>query len=326
MTGHRSPTEEIVSPNGQTCLTAEPPTVESQMPRYRWPCRTWLISTVESPAFLEKQRASQADAILLELEAGTVDKGRARELAAAAIRELDYGSKYRVIRINPWDSPHARADLEATIPTGPDAIMLTKVTSAEQVRAADTAIGELESTAGLPSGSVELVLMIETAAAVLWAREIATASDRIVALCFGGGDYTADIHARVTVGTNLPVAAGLEILWARSVVVAAARMVGVSPIDVPLGNVHDDANTLVHGFQSRALGFDGMIALSPSQIGPITQAFTPTSHEVDRAKRVVTAFDRAYADGRGVVGVDNEMVSDTIAEWYRDVLRRAGHA
>lgn len=294
------------------------------MENRRWPCRSWLISTVENPDFLEKQSTSEADAVLLELEAGTIDKARGRLAAAAALRELDYGDKYRVVRVNPWDGPHAVADIEHTVPAKPDAVMLTKIKRPDEVVAAASLLDAVELSNGLEPGSTDLVLMIETASAVLWIREIASASNRITALCFGGGDYTADIHTRVTIGTTLPVVPGLEILMARSMTVTAARAVGASPIDVPLGNIRDSANSMLHGFQSRALGFDGMIALSPTQVSTIHEAFTPSAHEIAKARRVVGEFDRSQAAGRGVIGVDGEMVSDTIAEWYRDTLRRAG--
>lgn len=279
---------------------------------------------MENRKFLTRQRDSDADAVLLELEAGTIDKAAARVVAAEALREWDYAGKYRVVRVNPWDGPHAIADIEATLPGAPDAVMLTKVKRPDEVQRADELLGRLERRHGLPEGSTDLVLMIETAAAVLWARELAFASERISALCFGGGDYTADIHTRVTIGSNLPVQQGAEVLMARSTVVAAARAAGVSPIDVPLGDIKDSANTLVHSIQSRALGFDGMIVLAPSQIAPVHQAFTPSDSEVAKARRVLAAFEAAQADGHGVIGVDNEMVSDTIASWYRDVLSRAG--
>lgn len=290
----------------------------------RWPCRSWLISTIENQHFLEKGMRSDADALILELEAGTVDKGVARSRVGDAVRSLRGVDKYVVVRINPLDGEEGEKDLRVAVGSAPDAIMLTKVTTPAEVRRADALLGELELANGLPAGKIELAIMIERARAIFTAVDIPAVSARVKALCFGGGDYTADIHTRMSIGTGAPVMPGIEILVARSLVVAAARANGISPIDVPHLNVLDDANFRVHAATSRALGFDGIIALHPRQIPLIHEGFMPSPQEIADARDVVARYGEAVRQGRGVIGVRGEMISATIAEWYQDVLNRAG--
>ncbi len=290
----------------------------------KWPCVSWLISTVENEHFLEKGKQSEAHAIILELEAGTVDKDAARGRVADAVRSLRETDKYVVARINPVDSEAGQKDLQAAVCARPDSIMLTKVATADEVRRADAMITELERTNGLPVGRIEIALMIERARAIFTAVDMPAASPRVKALCFGGGDYTADIHTRMSLGTGAPVMPGLEILVPRSLVVAAARANGISPIDVPHLNVLDDKNFRLHAYESRALGFDGIIALHPRQIPLTHEAFMPTLQEIADAKDVVARYAAAVKEGKGVIGVRGEMISKTSAEWYQEVLDRAG--
>ena len=287
-----------------------------------WPCRTWLISTVENVKFAEKQRDSDADAIILELEAGTLNKATARVTAAEMLRTYDYGKKYRVVRINPMTSEHAVPDLEEVIPARPDAILMTKVYQPSEVEAADREITRIEKEHGLPEGKIEIAVMIETANAVFEVRQLAWASKRVKALCFGGGDFGVDVHTKMTRGSGVPIMPGIEMLWARSTVVAGARAAGVCPIDVPSAKIGDDPNLRVHTWESRALGFDGMIVLSPTSIKTVHEGYTPTPIQVKDAQAVVDAYEASVASGAGTVGVGGQMVSDTVVHGFEDELRR----
>jgi citrate lyase subunit beta/citryl-CoA lyase len=290
----------------------------------RWPCVSWLISTVENEKFVIKQRDSAAHAVILELEAGTFDKDLARELAAKALRDNDYGTKYTVLRINPVAEGMGELDLEAALGSRPAAVMLPKIHDAAEVEAADELVGDIEERNGIPRGSTEFAIMMETANCIFEVREIARASSRTRALCFGPGDFTAEIGTRFTYGTAYPAEPGLEVLTARSLVVAGARATGVTAIDGPtMVSVRDTRSLLRHAWQSRALGFEGMIVLSPTQVAPLHEAFAPSPDEVGHARRALALYEAAQQAGAGVVGADAEMISATVAEQYRDVLRRA---
>lgn len=291
----------------------------------QWPPRSWLISTVENERFVAKLPGSDAEAVILELEAGTHDKERARVIARDVLASVDFGGKYRVLRINPVVGDVGRLDLEVALPSGPDAVMLTKVKTPADVTAAEEVIREVEARNGMEVGATELAIMVEQTNAVFEVREIATATPRVRALCFGPGDYTVNTGGLPTAGSGYPVQPGIEVLVARSLVVAGCRAVGVTPIDGPtLVSVRDTRAIRVHAWESRALGFDGMICLSPTQVPPVNDAFTPTNHEVGQAREVIDAYEAALAAGKGVIGTgSSEMVSSTIADRYRDVLRRA---
>jgi citrate lyase subunit beta/citryl-CoA lyase len=292
-----------------------------------------LISTIPGVAAVEgvvrNQRASRADALIFELETGVIgEREEAREIVVHCLTEEDYGGRTRVVRINPMTHPESMADLAAAMRGRPDAILLAKADNAEEIRTLAARIDILEHVHGLPP-TTEIWAMIESPSGVLNVDDIAKANPRLTTLCFGGGDYTDAIGTRMSLDSGDANDAGIEILYARSRIVAAGRAHGRTVLDVPALSTTDEGLVARHARRSRSLGFDGMIVLSPRQIPWVFAGFTPNPDEIARASAAVTAFDEATANGKGIVGVNGEMVSAPIASQYRrwlairdDVLRR----
>lgn len=292
--------------------------------------RAMLLSTIVDPDrfdhLVSHQRASGATAIILELETGVVSgHDVARELVHRCLTTVDYGEQLRAVRVNPVDSGMIDQDLDAIMPGRPDAIMLTKVERAEEVKDIAERVSEREAALGLPSGSVRLWTMIESARSVLHCEEIASADDRLDLVCFGPGDFAADIGTRNSAGDeDLGEHAGIEAMFARGFTIAAARAAKRLVIDLAFRDVKRIEGLGLHARLSRQMGFDGMLALSPRQIPPLLEGFTPTAEEVDLARRTVSAFREATKSGTGVIEVDGQMVSQTISDQFEFVLERAG--
>ncbi len=85
------------------------------------------------------------------------------------------------------------ADLRAVVRPGLRGLVLPKVDRPEDVTAVDRSLTEQEAGSGVPSGSVRLAAMIESAAGLVQAPAIAASSPRLVALMFGAEDFAVDL-------------------------------------------------------------------------------------------------------------------------------------
>ena len=246
------------------------------------------------------------DAIILDLEDSVAPpaKDGARLLVRNALRAVDFGECERMVRINQGD--RGLADLDAVVPQNVHVILIPKVETAEQVKAADARAEKVRLAAGLESPCF-LMPIIESALGCFNALAIATASPNIVALTIGLEDYTADLGAQRT-------PEGRESFWARQVVVNAARAAGVTPIDTVFSDFSDMEGLRQSVLEAKALGFEGKGCIHPRQVPVVHEAFAPSSEEVEKAKRIVLAFQDAERRGLGVVALGSKMVDPPVVK------------
>jgi citrate lyase subunit beta / citryl-CoA lyase len=254
---------------------------------------------------LAKAGTRGADGVILNLEdaVAPASKTRAREAVASALIAGDFAHAERIVRINSLEGETGFADLLAIAPLGPDAILLSKVTSAEQVRCAAWAIEQLEKMHGLPVEKISIMCMVETAKGILAAPEIASAHRRVTALLFGAADFTADMKCEVSEDQHSQI-------HAASHLVMAARSAQVAAIDSPHMGL-DDSEGLAQSVRiSRHLGFDGKSAIHPAQIPAIHAAFSPTREQI-RWATSVTATLSVSGEGQATIGaavLDGQLV------------------
>lgn len=254
-----------------------------------------------------------ASGIILDLEDSVAldRKAEARLLVRNALRSLDFHGAERMVRIN--QLPAGLEDLKAVIPHGVNLILIPKCEQAAQVVQVDQAIGEL---LGRKNDVVFLMPIIESAAGVNHAAEIACSSKNVVALAIGLEDYTADIGAQRTPG-------GRESFFARSMVVNAARAAGIQPIDSVFSEI-DDMNILAEAVrESKSLGFSGMGCIHPRQIAVIHENFLPTEAETDKARKIALAWEKAEREGLGVVAVDSKMIDAPVVKRALNTINQA---
>ncbi len=158
--------------------------------------------------------------------------------------------------------------------------------------------------------------LIETAKGVLHAYEIATASSRNVALCFGAEDFTADLGVERTVE-------GREHYVARSLIVLAAKAAGIQAIDTVFSDVGDMSGLTASAREAMAQGFDGKGVIHPSQIKPVHEAFCPSPEQIDKAQKIVAALEEARAKGLGVVSLGSKMIDAPVVARAQKILERA---
>ena len=239
-----------------------------------------------------------ADAIVIDLEDATSfgEKDSARILLKHALRTFDYNAEV-IIRINNITTPWWKDDLEMIVPEKPDTIMPTKTRTADDLRLIDETITRIEEEHGMEVGKIKLLPLLETAASIENAYEIATASPRLVGLYLGAGDLSFDMKATRTKECY-------EIAYARSKLVMVARACGIDAIDTPYIQLHDNKGLQEETRIVKNMGFSGRACIYPGQVEYVNAIFAPTPEEYRHAKAVAAAFADAEAHGRGVVVVD----------------------
>lgn len=278
-----------------------------------WRPRRSVLFTPATRAdrWLKAVEAGAADVAVADLEDGVApsDRTEARQRLGDALRDAPKTRTERAVRINPWPSSDASADLAVAPPEACELIVVPKVESADAVKALSGALDERSHPA-------RLLLLVETARGVLHADRFPPASGRVVALGFGAEDYAATVGARRTHRAT-------EVLWARSRVVAAAGAYGIDAID----QVYTDFKDL-DGFAEECrfaaqLGYAGKMLIHPDQIQPVHDAFAPTDEQVAQARKILDAAEDAGAGSGGVVVVDGRMVDRPLIEQARRIARLA---
>lgn len=281
--------------------------------------RSVLFLPGNSPGMLTNGAIFGADSLILDLEdaVSVSQKDCARYLVREALRALDFGACSRMIRINGMNTPFWEKDLEAVIPQQPDAIMVTKVNDAEQIRKAEEKIEQIEARLGIGKSSLRIAPLLETAAGIEHACKIAASSHRVASLYLGAEDLTADLRCRRTRQGN-------EIYYAREKLVYAARAAGKEVYDTPFTDINDSEGLEEDVRLARSLGFTGKLAVSPRQIACINRVFSPTLEEISYAGDVCRAAKLAQEQGKGAVSLDGKMIDAPIVLRAYQILQEAG--
>lgn len=281
-----------------------------------------LLSTPGNQArMLEKASTYGADALMFDLEDSVPpdQKAAARALVRKRIETLgDAAPVY--VRVNGPTTGLQEGDLHAVVSPGLHGIVVPKSESADAVRETDALLTHLESRAGIASGRVEIALALESAAGIWFAYELLSASPRSRTVMLGsaeGGDLQTDLHASWS-GT------GLELLYARSRVVTAARALRIENIlDGAYSNAKDIAGFVADSEMSRRLGYRGRMVIHPDQVAEANRVFAPTDQDIAFSERVVAAFESAEATERGALAIDGVMVDQAMLRRARTLLAEA---
>ncbi|MCC7273325.1 MAG: CoA ester lyase [Alphaproteobacteria bacterium] len=279
--------------------------------------RSMLFVPVNVPKYVAKAHERGADAIILDLEdsIAPADKAAARTMVADAATVVSRGGADVVVRINRPIELAVR-DIEAVVSAEVRALMLPKIDSAGHLRLLTELVDAVEAQKGVARGHTRFIAMVETAAGFRYIWEIAEATPRNVALTLGGEDFASDIG-----GEPDPEV----LLYPKQQCVLAARAAGITP----MGTIGSVANFQdVEGYRasikrSRRFGFEGSACIHPSIVPLLNEGFTPSATEVDTAERMIAAYEKAYAEGRGSVTFDGKMIDVPIVERAQRVVDRA---
>jgi len=277
--------------------------------------RSRLYLPGSEPKYFINAGLHEPDAIILDLEDSVhhAEKDSARILVRNTLRAVDFGACERMVRIN--QLPMGLEDLAEVISEAPDLVLLPKAEKPEQVTEVDRTIGELKNRYGIDR-PVWIMPILESALGIENAFVIATASPNVAAITIGLEDYTADLGVVKTTE-------GRESLYARSRIVNAAKAAGIQAIDSVFSDVADMEGLRRWGENSRSLGFEGMGCIHPGQIRVIHEAFSPSQTEIDKALKIVAAFEEAQQRGLGVVSLGSKMIDPPVVERAKMLVARA---
>jgi citrate lyase subunit beta/citryl-CoA lyase len=281
--------------------------------------RAVLFAPGNEPRKLEKAATSGADLVVADLEdaVAEAEKTQARETTREAVGRIAPVATVAV-RVNGLDTSRLRDDISAVAHPGLAAIVVPKVEAPDALHAAEEMLARAESERQLPAGGIALIALIETPLGIARCDEILLqAPARTATAMFGVADFSASLGVDLT-------DEGIELLYARSRLIVAARAAGMpAPIDGPYLRMDDREGLLSDSRRARALGFQGRVALHPRQIDPINRAFSELSPEqAAAASRIVEAFEQAEAQGTASIRVDGGFVDYPIYERARAKLRR----
>ena len=267
--------------------------------------RSFLFVPADSERKLAKAAASNADAIIVDLE-DSVSPGsrpKAREIAADFL-QTDIASDPWV-RINPLDTSDSLEDLRAVVAAAPVGIVLPKPWGARDANQLAKLLEVLEQENDVSPGRIRIMpITTERPAALFHMHEYAEATPRIASLTWGAEDLSTAVGAsanRDEVGNWLAPYA-----LARSMCLFAAAAASVPAIDTVYTDFKDHTGLAKYASDARRDGFEGMLAIHPDQVEIINAAFVPTDAEIERAERIVSLF-KEHPDA-GAVGMDGEMI------------------
>ncbi|MGO4705977.1 CoA ester lyase [Microvirga sp. 2MCAF38] len=289
--------------------------------------RCQLAVPGSSDKMMAKAASLDVDHVFLDLEDAVAPAAKvpARAQIVQALNTLDWGRSIRCVRVNDLDTHYAYEDI-ITVVEGAgenlDTIMVPKVKSACDVRFVDRLLSQIEGKLGLKR-RIGIEVLIEEAEAIMRVEEIAGASDRLEALIFGMGDYSASqgIDPRAISGdTGYP---GDIWHYARYKMIVAARTYGLDAVDGPFVNFKDQDYFRVECIRAQQLGAVGKWAIHPSQVAIAQEAFSPSQAEVDRAYRAVAAYREAQRQGLGAIQVDGQMVDVATVRLVQRIIDRA---
>ncbi len=279
--------------------------------------RSMLFLPGNTPNMLINGDVLGADAVILDLEDAVSpdEKDAARILVRNALGRMGFGCQ-TVVRVNSLDSGLCQKDLEEIVPQKPTALMLPKTATAADIIELDQLVTSLEETHGIPSGTIQIIPLLETAMGVENAFAIASASTRVLGLFLGGEDLSADLRCKRT-------KEGAEIDYARHRVIVAARAAGVEAFDTPFTDVNDDDGLLADAAYAKGLGFTGKASISPRHVDGINQVFSPSQAEISYAREVMDIIAEAKRLGKGAISLHGKMVDAPIVNRAKQTLEAA---
>jgi citrate lyase subunit beta / citryl-CoA lyase len=280
--------------------------------------RTMLYVPGNNAGMMKDAHIFRSDSVMFDLEdsVSLAEKDTARFLVYNALSTLNYEGIETVVRINGLDTPFGHEDIRAMVRAKPDVIRLPKTETARDVIDVEKLLEKEEKAAGLEVGTIRMMAAIEGPLGVLNAYEIATASKRLIGIALGAEDFVTSMKTNRSPG-------GIELLFARSQILTAARAAGIYAIDTVYSDVNNEEGFLEEVKLIKQLGFDGKSVISPRQIQPVHNVFCPEEKDVEQAIRVIHAIKEAEAKNSGVISLNGKMIDKPIVDRARRVLEMA---
>jgi citrate lyase subunit beta / citryl-CoA lyase len=298
-----------------TTVTTAPSTATGRLR----PRRSCLAVPGSNPRFLEKAQRLPADQVFLDLEdaCAPLVKDKARHMIVDALNTGDWSGKTRVVRVNDWTTHWTYRDV-ITVVEGAganlDCIMMPKVQDANQVRAMDLLLTQIEKTMGFEVGRIGIEAQIENAAGLMNVDAIAGSSPRLETIVFGPADFMASINMKsLVVGEQPPGYPADAYHYIMMRILIAARAHDLQAIDGPYLQIRKTDGFREVAMRAAALGYDGKWVLHPDQIAAANEIFSPSQEDYDHAELILDAYDWCTSEAGGAKGsamLGDEMIDE----------------
>jgi citrate lyase subunit beta/citryl-CoA lyase len=269
--------------------------------------RSLLFAPANRPDMIKKFPKYGADAVAIDLEDGTPEneKAAARDRLpdVVAFLKKQHFKGMIFFRVNGARSQHIQADLAVVRGISIDGLVIPKLET----------IADLQ----MSSSSLPIIGIVETARGVANVESLGGQDkSNLLALAFGAEDFITDVGGRRT-------SDGLEVLYARSRVILAARLGGLQALDQVFASIRDDGAFRRDAHLGRQLGYGGKMCITPRQVEIANDVFSPSAEEIDRSRRLIQAYEAAQIQGKGTIEFEGSMVDEPLLKRARSVLQAA---
>lgn len=281
--------------------------------------RSLLFVPAHNEKFLEKASCSNADVLLLDIEDSVrplSNKQIARDFIKEKVNCGLFKNHHVFPRINDRESGELLKDVYQLTIDGVDGFMYPKAKTGEDIYFIDKLLETIEYEKGIEIGTFKLIPLIETASAVLNAQDICKASGRVIAIAYGCEDFISDLK-------GIHDENHLSLFTPRAMIAMAARACKVVPIDTVHINVHDFDDLDKNLELAKNLGFEGMLVLNPKEIPYVHKYFSPTPKEISSAYEMVSLFEEAKKEGKGVAMKDGIFIGPPIVLAAKEIIRKS---
>lgn len=272
---------------------------------------------------LHKSIATAADSLILDLEDAVVPdrKDDARQTVSEWLRDVDFQGKERTVRMNPLDTPWGLKDLEITMQHAPDAYVVPKVSTLEELNTISAELDKWEKVYGHPAGQVGLILVsTETPLGAINLPTFAACS-RVICLSWGAEDLSASLGAP---RNRRPDGSYLDVYtYCRTMTLLSAVAGNVQPMDTVYVDFNNPAGLQAECQEAAWSGYTGKITIHPNQIDIVNAAFSPAAEEIEEAKRLLEAFAEAEKEGLMAISFEGKMVDVPHLTRAKKTLARA---
>lgn len=271
--------------------------------------RSLMFVPANNEKYLASAKKRDADVLLLDCEDSvpTSKKTIARNNIIEFVNSTIDSDTVIIPRINEFDCQYFLDDLLHLSIDGVYGFMCPKICTSDDIKFIDRLLLNIEYNKGYQPGRFKLIPLIECPKAIINLKEIATSSDRIIALALGGEDYLSGTH-------GLKNESGVSLQYARNTIVNVSRAYGIYPIDTVHTNVHDIEDLQNNLNVSKTLGFEGMLVINPGELELVNKSFSPSYEEYVNACQIIELFDMAKKEGKGEAIMNGKFVGPPMAK------------
>jgi len=287
--------------------------------------RSLLFIPANNWKMLNKAATEQEDGVLIDLEDAcpVAERETGRIFARDVTPILKASGVDVLVRVNSLETGATADDLKIVVTHQLDGIMLPKTETREDILQISALLDEIEKEKGIDK-KIPLVALLESPKGVINAYDIGRASDRVVALGFGAGDFMRELGEGFTIAKMTPDEYFPVLLYARSTIATVACAIGIMAIDTPyFGLLIDTEGLEREASKAKLLGFKGKMVTHPRHVENVNKVFSPSEEDIAFSQKMINAYKEAESRGKGAAVLDGKMIDLAMYRMGMDVMGKA---